>query len=321
MKLFLGLMSAMLALGASASSGQNQHFSFDSSLSHVETILQGEKTHTEYRTRTYTTTCERTETTWRTICTNPPRYPAPPRHPGPGPGPGPRPRYLVEPSTHCETVPVYRTVIYSCQKTESVPYEVHDYNVEARISINIVNASEFKDAKGVITAHLYGDSVYLKASNSRNYFVMIKDVRMTSRIAGGVMYKDVDYEVELVKASPVLSALSFGNVKVVNNGLNFEVGKVADRDNLSFKLKIFQDKLIGNDPTLIDRELLDHEMEFTTVGNKTQVRVDFSRLNLNVRGGKFNITPSVEFKYKGKLLNDIDFPNLTASKTITFKAR
>jgi len=323
MKLFIGLMSMLLTLSSFASSGENRYFNIDSSIDSVEGILHGEKTHTEYQTRTYRTTCYRTETTYRTICTNPPRrYPHPPRHPGPRPGP--RPRYAVEPNYYgpvCQTVPHTRTVAYSCTKTERVPYEVKDYDVEARVSINILNASEFPNMKATISAHLHGDSLYLKATGAKNYFVMLKDRRTNSSMSGGTKFMDVDFDVELIEAAPILATLSLGSMKVENNGLNFEVGKVSGLDQLSIKLKIVQNKLFGSDPTLIDRTLLDHEFDLTSVGNKTQARVDFSRLNLDVRGGKFNITAAIEFKDKNRLLNDVEFPNLTASRTLTYKAR
>lgn len=319
MKLLLGLMSVLMALSVQANSGETKYFNIDSSIDSVEAILHGEKTHTEYRTRTYADVCYRTETTYRTICTNPPR-PYPPR-----PYPGPRPRYLEEPNYRpgpvCQTVPHTRTVAYSCTKTERVPYQVKDYDVEARVSINVVNAHEFGGARGVVSAHLHGDSLYLKANSFKNYFVMIKDIKSSSQIVNGTKYMDVDYELELLEATPILSTLSLGSLKVQDNGLNFEIGKLADIEHLSFKLKIVQNKLFGSDPTLINRTLMDHEFELTEVGSKTLARVDFSRLNLDVRGGKFNITAAVEFKNKNRLLNESEFPNLTASRTLTYKAR
>lgn len=319
MKLLLGLMSALMALSVQASSGQDKYFNIDSSIDSVEAILYGEKTHTEYRTRTYADVCYRTETTYRTICTNPPR-PYPPR-----PYPPRGPRYAVEPNYRpgpvCQTVPHTRTVAYSCQKTERVPYEVKDYDVEAKISINIINASEFSDVRGVISAHLHGDSLYLKANGIQKYFVMIKDRHTNSHITNGIKFMDVVYDIELVEAAPILSTLTLGSLKVEDNGLNFEVGELSDIDELSFKLKIVHDKVFGSDKVLIDRVLRSHEIELTSIGNKTLARVDFSRLNLDVRGGKFEITAAVEFKNKGRLLNETDFPNLTASRKLTYKAR
>lgn len=320
MKIIISLMALALSISSFASTGQDRYFNIDGSIDTVEGILHAEKTHTEYETRTIRSTCYRTETTYRTICTNPPRrYPHPPRHPHPRPR-----RFAEEPNYYgpvCQTVPHTRTVAYTCTKTERIPYEVKDYDVEARVSINIVNASEFQDAKEVISVHLFGDSIHLKATGSKKYFIMLKDRQLRSHMSGGTKFMDVDYQVELIEAADILATLSLGSMKVENNGLNFEVGKLSDIDQLSFKLKIVKNKLFGSDPVLIDRTLLSHEFELTSVGNKTLARVDFSRLNLDVRGAKFNITAAVEFKDSGKLLNNSDFPNLRASRTLTYKAR
>lgn len=324
MKIIIGLMTAVMAFGAFASSGESRHFNIDSSLDSVEGVLRGVKTHTEYEDRTVRTVCYRTETTYRTICTNPPRHPHPPHYPGPRPGP--RPRYAVEPHHYnpgpvCQTVPHTRTVAYTCTKIERVSYEVKDYDVEARVSIKIANIHEFPRARAVISANLNGDSLYLRASGTTAYFVMLNKRETKSHMSGGIKFMDVDYEVELLEAAPILSTLSLGSMNVANNGLNFEVGKLSDIEKLSFKLKITQNKVFGSDPVLIDRTLLAHEFELVAVGNKTEARVDFSRLNLDVRGGKFNITAAVEFKDEGLLLNSSDFPNLSASRTLTYKAR
>ena len=81
MKLVVGLLSLALSFSTLASSGESKSFTYDGSQDSVELILRGEKTHTEYRTETRTTTCYRTEIVgYRTICSG-----------GGYPGPGPRP--------------------------------------------------------------------------------------------------------------------------------------------------------------------------------------------------------------------------------------
>ena len=320
MKLLIGLMSVMFSVGAFADAGESRHFNISDSTTYIDTILRGEKTHTEYENRQVRTTCTRQEVEYRTVCTSAPRHPYPgPHYPGHG-YPGPGPRYPHGGGTVCQTVPHYRTVIYPCTKTETVSYEVKDYDVEARVSINVTNASAFKDVRGTLSAHLSGDNLYLKASGSKNYFVMLKNRNTKSRITNGVKFLDVNFEVELVKAAPALSNLSLSNLKVEENGnaLGFNVG-TNDLNDFAIELKIVRNKLIGSDNVVIDRELANHEVEIT--GSNNRARIDFSRINVELRGGKFDITAAIAYKGKGVLLNDLDFPNLKASRSLTFKAR
>ena len=315
MKLLFGLMSVMFSVGALASSGEARHFSISDSTTYIDTILRGEKTHTEYETRQVRTTCTRQEVEYRTVCTSGPRHP----HPGHG-YPGPGPRYPHNGGTVCQTVPHYRTVIYPCTQSQTVSYEVKDYDVEARVSINVTNASAFKDASGTLSAHLNGENLYLQASGAKKYFVMLKNKNSKSRITNGVKYLDVNFEVELVKAAPALAGLSLSNLKVEENGnaLGFNVG-TNNLNDFAIELNIVRNKLIGSDSVVINRELAAHEVEIT--GSNNRARIDFSRINVELRGGKFDITAAIVYKGKGVLLNDIDFPNLKASRSLTFKAR
>lgn len=313
MKMLIGLISVVMSLTALASSGESRHFNINSSLDAVEGVLRGVQTHTEYEDRTIRTVCYRTETTYRTVCTNPPHR-HPPRHPHP------RPRYVAEnKAVYCETIPYTRTIAYSCTKTERVSYQVKDYDVEARVSIKLPNINQFNNVQAVVSANLSGDSLYLKASGTSNYFIMLNKRNDKSFMSGGIKFMDVNYEVKLLEANPILSTLSLGSMNVENNTLSFEVGDSLEK--LSFRLKIAQKKVFRSNPVLIDRILGSHEVELVNVGNKTEARVDFSRLNLDVRGGKFEITAAVEFKDKDLVLNTGDFSNLSASRTLTYKAR
>lgn len=321
MKLLIGLMSLVFSAGALANSGESRHFNIGDQTSYIDTVLRGEKTHTEYETRQIRTTCTREELEYRTICTTGPRYP----HHGPGPGPhypgGPGPRYPhPAPGPVCQTVPHYRTVIYPCTKTETYSYQVKDYDVEAKVSINVTNNTGLKNAKETISAHLSGDFVTLKAAGSRKFLIVLNNRNTQSKIKNGVKYIDVIFDVELKEAAPVLSNLSLSNLKVEDNGnaLGFNVG-TSNLNDFVIELKIVKNKLIGSDNLIINRELLAHEVEIT--GSNNRARIDFSRINVDLRSGKYDITAAIAYKGKGTLLNEIDFPNLKASRSLTFKAR
>ena len=112
------LFLSLLALPAFSSTGENHTFNITDSQG-FDAVLNGQKTHTEYRTETHASTCYRTEIAgYRTVCTGggyPYPYPAPGPYPRPYPGPGPGPGY-------CRQEPIYRTVPYTCYQQVQVPY-------------------------------------------------------------------------------------------------------------------------------------------------------------------------------------------------------
>ncbi|MBY0451586.1 MAG: hypothetical protein K2P92_01040, partial [Bdellovibrionaceae bacterium] len=148
-------MSPLLAL---SDSGESKSFVFQGQPS-VSLVLRGEKTHTEYRTETYQTTCYRSEFShYEQRCVNVPVTvcdlmteqlvpgPSNPKPGGPGgdpdrpprfPEPGPsEPSCRTEYRQSCSQEAVYVDVPYSCTKTRQIPYEVKDADTLNRVVLN-----------------------------------------------------------------------------------------------------------------------------------------------------------------------------------------
>lgn len=313
MKIFVGAMTLALSFGALASSIQTRTFVYDGSRNSVELVLRGEKTHTEYRYEDHRTTCPRTEIVgYSTVCTGGGGYypaPGPYPHPYPGPGPGYR---------QCYQQPIYRTVYYPCTQTISIPYEVKDYDVEARVIVDVTKVSPEATAGETFKVTLNGDMLVFDAVGSKKFFIVNKKQSIRSNMNGSVKMIDALLAAELIEAAPVLKAIKVSDLVVKDSVLNFSVGEAETRANLGLALKVEKKKLLGSDSVLIDRALTDSEVSV----NGTLASVDMNGLGVTFDGGKYELTAKTFVKVNGSLMNSSQFGNaLEATKTLIYKIR
>ncbi len=313
MKLFVGFLSLIVSFASIASSGETKSFIYDGSQNSVELILRGDKTHTEYRTETYTTTCFRTEIVgYRTICHGGPGYPGPGPRPFPGPGPRPFPN-------SCWQEPIYRQVAYPCTQTRQIPYEVKDYDVEARVLVDIKNLSNIATSGETFNVALMGDSLTITANGSKTFIVVLKDQDVRSNYTGSVKFLDAFYSVELVEAYPIVNSIR--NMKIAFNNPVFSFN-LPEAKNLVFSLKAVKNRALASDIVLLDRDLA--AAEITTVASSAGVNVaaDLARLGVTTEDVKLTLTGTVSYKTPGSILNRSQFGNeLSASKIIVYKNR
>lgn len=310
MKMFVGLLSLVLSFASIASSGESKTFSFDGTQNSVELLLKGDKTHTEYRYETRTMTCYRTEVVgYRTVCTG---------GPGPGyPGPGPRPY----PGRTCYRQPVYRQVAYPCTQTVQIPYEVKDYDVDARVLLDVKNLSAAVTPGEKFVVTLQGDSLSVQTIGSKKFFIMLKKQDVRSQINGSVKFIDAFYAVELIESAPVLSALKMTNISIEKDVLSFKLGQIENRANIGFSLNIVKKK-IGSDTVLFDRELDASEVMINTNSTGSAADVNVEKLGVNLDGGKYGLTAKAFFKVEGTLMNQSQFADeLETSRTLIYSIR
>jgi len=298
MKIFLSLCLLVSSLASLASTGESKTFVYDGTQKSTELVLRGEKTHTEYRYESRPATCYRTVLVgYRTIC-----FPGGPRNPFP----------------MCTQQPDYRTVPYACTQTVQIPYEVKDFDVEARVIVDVTKLSELATPGETINVSLQGDQLTVSASGSKKFFIMLTKQEVQNTVRGSVKYLDGLYALELIEAAPVLNALNMTNISYEDDGLNFVMGPVATTANLSFSLYVERRKL-GADRVLFNRVLTDKEFTLKTNGNVTTAVVDVEKLGVSIGGGKYAFTPSVTFKGNGTLLNKGQFGELETSRTLILK--
>ena len=310
MKLVVGLLSLALSFSTLASSGESKTFTYDGSQDSVELILRGEKTHTEYRTEVRTTTCFRTEIVgYRTICNG-----------GGYPGPGPRP--YPGGGRNCWREPVYRQVAYPCQQTVQIPYEVKDFDVDARVMLDVSKISMEATPGESFTVSLLGDTLSLTANGSKKFFLVLNKQDIRSRMNGTMKFMDALYSVELIESVPVLKALKMTDISLSNDVLTFGLGPVNNNPNVAFSLNIEKKKLFGSDEVLFDRELTATEIVIKASNTGSAADVNIDRLGVSLEDGKYSLTAKAYFKAKGSLLNASQYgDDLEASKTLVYKIR
>lgn len=320
MKMIIGLL-AVLSFSAVASTVDTKTFDYDGSVNSVELLLKAEKTHTEYQTETRQSTCYRQEIVgYSTICSNGgygPGYPGPGYpHPGPGyPYPGP---YR---GRSCWSQPIYRSVPYSCMQTVRVPFEVKDYDVDARVIVDVTNLSSEITTGEKIKVMLKGDSLTFLAEGSKKFFIVKKKQDIRESMNGNVKMLDGVLAVELVEAAPVLKALSLTSISMNDGVLNFDLGPNADSKNIGMDLKIVKNKFLGSDTVILDRELKASEVNVTTTEEGSVAGVNVKDLGVELKNGKYSITVKAFAKFSGNLLNPVQFDDLSATRTLIYKIR
>lgn len=320
MKMALGLLSFALSFSALASTIDTKTFTYDGSVNSVELLLKTEKTHTEYRVEQRQSTCYRQEIAgYRTVCTGGGYY-------GPGPiggyrGPG-RPYPGPGPVRSCWSEPMYRTVPYSCIQTVNTPFEVKDFDVDARVIVDVTKVSPEATPGETFKVTLNGDVLSFDVAASRKFFVVKKQQANRSSMNGNVKMIDGLLAAELIEAAPILKAIKMTDISVENGLLNFNIGPVASMDNLGFSLKVVKVKTFGSDTNLLDRELLASEIEVKAASEGASTAgVDVSKLGVKLEDGKFSITAKAFAKFNGNLMNSAQFEELTASRTLIYKVR
>src|SRR5690606_26074845 len=144
---------------------------------------------------------------------------------GPRPYPGPRgPRYPGPGRGNCYSTPVYRQVAYSCTQTVRTPYQVKDYDVDARVIIDVTKVSPEATPGEVFKVTLNCDSLSFHVSCSKKFYVVKKLQDVRSNMRGNIKMIDAVLAAELVEVAPVLKALEVSNITMRDSVLSFKTG-------------------------------------------------------------------------------------------------
>lgn len=311
MKMFIGVLALCFSLTGVASTGETKTFIYDGSQDSAELLLRGEKTHTEYKVEDVPSTCYRQEIVgYQTICSGGGYYGGgfPRRYPGPY-YPGPYHRT-------CWQNPIYRQVAYSCIRTIRTPFEVKDFDVDTKVTLNVtkINAEASVEKFNVT---LLGDQLTLMMNGSKKYIGVLKGENVQAQMAGSVKIINASYDIELVNAEDVAAATKLTSISMNRGLLSLKAGRLADRGDLALSLKIVKKKALADDVIVIDRELAKGEYEVLAEDAiASNISVDTKALGINLNG-KYSITAKIYFK--GKVLNRTELPELEASRTLIYK--
>lgn len=297
----LMLASFGLALSFASFATSTTTFFYNGSTATFDDVLNGEETHTEYRTEAQQSTCYRNEIAgYRTVCTGGGYYgggyygPRGPRggYYGPGVGYG----------RSCFNEPMYRTVAYSCTQNVQIPYTVKDFDVIANINVNVINNSDKAAAETISVSLEKNGLISLKATGSKNFLVVLKGKKEDVQTSGSVKTVTGSYDVELVDAS-ALKALEAKDLNASFTGVTFKYA-AADKNSLvATSLKIEKRRFLAKKKNLFDRELSKVEVS----ANGTNADVKFANLGLDLKKGRYVFTLTTEIKTEGKLLNASQF--------------
>lgn len=310
MKKLISVFSVVLSFSALASTTDIKTFIYDGSVNSTTLLLNAEKTHTEYRTEQRQSVCYRTEIRgYRTVCTG-----------GYGGGYG-HPRRNPGPIRSCWSEPVYVTVPYTCTQTVSVPYEVKDFDVEARVNLDISKLSPEATPGENFRVTLRGDELSFEVNGSKKFFVIKKKQDVRTSMNGSVKMIDALLSAEMIESAPILKTLNLANISIQDGILNFNLGPVENNANVGFALKITKNKFLGSDKVLLDRELLDSEIEVKATTSGSEADVNINKLGVELSDGKFSLTAKAFAKFNGNLMNGYQYDNLSSSRTLIFKVR
>jgi hypothetical protein len=303
MKLLASVFALSLSFASLADSGETRSFIYDGSQDAVELLLRGEETHTEYRYEQRRSTCYRTEVVgYRTVCTGG----------GYAPGPGRRPHPVPR---HCRSEPVYAQVPYSCMQTVTIPYEVKDFDVEAKVLVDVKKLNNELESVEEIKVSLMGEKLSLVVNGSKKFFAILKNRNVRASINGSVKFLDALYSIELIPAAPVVNALDVNDISFDKDKVTFKLAKATQGKHLGFALNVTKRPILGSNTELLDREL--SSSEYSINGN--EVTIDLSNMGFKVKNGRYGITPKVFFKHDGEILNRSQFEELQVSRTLILK--
>ncbi len=316
----LMLASFGLALSFASFATSTTSFVYDGSNPSFVDTLNGEETHTEYRTESTPSTCYRNEIAgYRMVCSG--GYYGGGYYGGGYYGPR-GPRYnggyygtRVRVNTNCFNEPYYRTVAYSCTQTTQIPYTVKDFDVVAQVAVNVINSSD-KAANETISLSLGKNGlVSLKAVGSKNFLVVLKNKKEDIQTAGSVKTIVGTYDVELVDVA-ALKALEVKNLNASFTGVTYNYAALDKSGLVATSLKIEKRRFLAKKKLILNAELMKTDINATGVA----ADIKFANLGLDMKKGRYVFTVTTEIKTEGKLLNASQFGGQLV-KTVELKKK
>ncbi|MBY0515871.1 MAG: hypothetical protein K2P81_03110 [Bacteriovoracaceae bacterium] len=314
MKAFLITTFLCLTLSSAfASSGETSHFLFDGTRSDHQVTLSGEKTHTEYETEYYETTCSREVYTGEgTVCRRS--------------GGGTRCRQgtnICEPvpeREECHSIPTYRTEYYSCTQSRTVSHEVYDYPTEAVVSVKVLGSQA--SANEDISIRLHGEELSVTAKGSKNFIIEMVKRDVTKSVEGNVRRSVYDIELSLTPAAPVLAALNIKNMLVKSNAIDFDMGPMNPSLKIATKLRLAKRGLLGGEDTFYNEVLPAAVLKQTDTASGSHFRVELKDVNQKLDHGKFGVELTAFYQASALgVINEGDFKSLESNFKVIYKIR
>lgn len=220
------------------------------------------------------------------------------------------------PVYRCEDVADYHTEEYSCIRSRVVKYPVFDHIETAHIvaEVDAIPESITFDKKCELNFSLRQDVVTVQ--NGCDFLIASKE-QSSSRMGFDQSQK---MKIHFLDKQQVLSPLSkkMENYKVSGNTLSFIVGKIINKESVSFDLFVKQKKFLRKDPTLINRTLKKNEFSYKDIDEKSGlITINLAAVVPGFNSKKTNeVTTQMKLKinHVGDLIDGQEIPSLVVSK-------
>ncbi len=275
MKKSIFIILSLLSSVAFADTVATEQLLYEGFSQHEELNLSTEKTRTEWRYVEVPSTCYRSEVRRRCIqrppiCRNICNSHGNCRR-------SCRPGGLV-----CRNVVV--RIPYSCLRTVRRAFQVHDYFVETNVQFEFYNNEVEEAVRERLTMTVRGETPELKVQGSNNYFLILDNKTQSFNMRNGVKNINLIYKISLVPTTRAIEVLGSGikNVKYRNGMLNFSLGAGFNFNQFKQRIRIYQNRRLGRDTLLLDRDLSQQEMNVATTANASLISIDLKNLGVNI---------------------------------------
>ena len=223
----------------------------------------------------------------------------------------------------CSQYPRYRTEYYSCTKQISVPYEVKDYDVEHDVTVLVERNNRLRGLQEVLDLSVATNGTFALSAVHTSGKALLSATQSSQEVSyNGRMKRYVTtVNIKLIDryaaVGPFTSPIS--EISGDINELQMTTGQITDMTYLKIELVAKKNRLIGDDPVVIQKVLTLDDMTLVNNGNgTTTIKINFNKLggpqHLDGKRAKIDISIQALLPLEN-ILNRQDVPGeLSVSK-------
>lgn len=201
--------------------------------------------------------------------------------------------------TECNQVARYRSESYSCTRTVKIPYEVFDYNIEAKVDINVSSLPENFEINEELTIELINEEVSLKLSqNNASYVAIIKNQEKHESLNDQIKNIHFQIEIEIYKEEDIKKDIEgvFEKLSYENQYLIMTLKSTHIVGLESIHLNLSQDRFLIRNKAIFNDIIPTNKIEKTELNGKQILKVHIPTLVDNkLKSKKHHF--SVNFNY------------------------
>jgi hypothetical protein len=140
-------------------------------------------------------------------------------------------------------------VSYPCQVWEEIPVQVFDYHVQTNIAVKLVTYNSSAPLAEKLSFVVKGDALNFDIKSSKNYAILLKDIKKEERRIGDTKVINLSYELELDNIFDLKSVMKKGisSVKLNDNVVSYKLTGNFEPALYAQSLKLYQYRRAGSD--------------------------------------------------------------------------